>query len=211
MKNIIFVFALIIGLTANSQDRYTKGMQDAFELWGKNKTTEAANLFERIAMAEMDNWVPLYYVAQINILTSFGEEDEEKIHKQLEKAQESVDLAMSISPENPELLVQQALIHTAWIAFDGATYGMSLSSKNTAIYAKALALAPDNPRVVLSKAEWDMGSAKYFGKDTSPFCKDVERSLELFANFKPEGSFYPDWGKERATRILGECRDAEVK
>ena len=211
MKNTFLLISLFIGLTVFGQDKYTKGMQQAFTLWGEGKATEASNLFERIAIAELDNWLPYYYIAQVNTFRSFGETDKEKISQQLEKAQESIDLAMAISPENSEILIQQALIHTAWIAFDGATYGMTLSAKNVAIYAKALGLAPDNPRVVLSKAEWDMGSAKYFGKDTTPYCKDVERSLELFANFKPEGPFYPNWGKERATMILKECHNMEVK
>lgn len=211
MKNTLLLISLFIGFSVFGQDKYFKGMQQAFALWEEEKTTEASNLFERIAMAELDNWLPYYYTAQVNTLRSFGETDKEKISQQLEKAQESIDLAMAISPENPEILIQQAMIHTAWIAFDGATYGMTLSAKNVAIYAKALDLAPNNPRVVLSKAEWDMGSAKYFGKDTAPYCKDVEQSLELFANFKPEGQFYPNWGKERATMILNECHKEEVK
>lgn len=210
MKNTLLLISFLIGLSVFGQDKYTKGMQQAFALWGEEKTTEASNLFERIAMAELDNWLPYYYVAQVNTIRSFGETDKEKISQQLEKAQESIDLAMAISPENPEILIQQAMIHTAWIAFDGTTYGMTLSGKNAVIYTKAIALAPDNPRVVLSKAEWDMGSAKYFGKDTAPYCKDVERSLELFANFKPEGPFYPNWGKERAAMILNNCDNQKV-
>ena len=66
-------------------------------------------------------------------------------------------------------------------------------------------LAPNNPRVILSKAEWDMGSARYFGKDITPYCKDVERALELFATFKSETPFYPTMGKERAEDILENC------
>lgn len=103
-------------------------------------------------------------------------------------------------------MVQQALIHTAWVAYDGATYGMTLSGKVAALYQKALQLAPNNPRVVFSKAEWDMGSAKFFGQDIGPYCKDVEHVLELFANFKPESAFHPNWGKNRAEEIVKNCK-----
>ncbi|MEL6918773.1 MAG: hypothetical protein AAFO99_13710, partial [Bacteroidota bacterium] len=120
--------------------------------------------------------------------------------------QELLDLAKGISPNNPELLVQQAILYTAWIAFDGATYGMTLSGKVVALYEKALKLDAENPRVVFSKAEWDMGSAKFFGQDTTPYCKDVERSLELFATFKPETEFHPNWGEDRATEVLKNCK-----
>jgi len=202
MRRITTIALFLIATISFAQDQYSKGMQKAFQLWGEGKTTEASNMFERISNAEMDNWLPYYYVAQINTIASFGEKDKEKLTKQLEKAQEFIDLAKAISPDNPEILVQQAMTHTAWIAFDGATYGMTLSGKVAALYAKAETLAPENPRVIFSKAEWDMGSAKYFGQDTTPYCKDVERSLELFDTFKAESDFHPNWGKDRAESVL---------
>ncbi|WP_047245029.1 tetratricopeptide repeat protein [Maribacter thermophilus] len=206
MKKIITLIILVVAGNVFAQDKYTKGMEKAFSLWKEGKPLEASNLFERIGTAEPDNWLPYYYVAQINTIISFGEKDEKKLKQQLDKAQEFLDLAKAISPQNPEILVQQAMTYTAWIAFDGATYGMTLSGKVVALYNQAMQLAPKNPRVVFSKAEWDMGSARYFGQDTSPYCKDIERSLELFANFKPEGAFYPNWGEDRAKEALAQCK-----
>ncbi|MEM0931285.1 MAG: hypothetical protein AAGJ12_02385 [Bacteroidota bacterium] len=205
MKKTLIIALLFVGW-AQAQDQYTKGMEKAFDLWKDKKITEASNLFERIAMAEQDNWLPHYYVAQLNTIVSFGEKDKVKLTQQLEKAKEFLDLAKSMSPDNPELLVQEAMINTAWIAFDGATYGMTLAGKNTQLYQKALELAPENPRVVYSKANWDMGSARYFGKDTTPYCKDVEKALELFATFKSEVPFYPKWGENEAKRVLEQCK-----
>lgn len=205
MKKIITLLTIVLTTAGIAQDQYTAGMQKAFALWEEGKAIEASNLFERISAAEPDNWLPYYYVAQINTIISFGEKDEKKLKQQLDKAQEYLDIAKSISPNNPEILVQQAMTHTAWIAFDGATYGMTLSGKVAALYAQALQLSPENPRVVFSKAEWDMGSASYFGQDVSPYCKDVERSLELFANFKPESPFHPNWGADRAEVISKDC------
>ncbi len=205
MKKIITILAVLLTTVTFAQDQYTNGMQKAFQLWGEGKTADASNMFERISNAELDNWLPYYYVAQINTIASFGEKDKEKLTQNLEKAQEFIDLAKAISPDNSEILVQQAMTHTAWIAFDGATYGMTLSGKVVALYQKAAQLDPDNLRVVFSKAEWDMGSAAYFGKDIAPYCKDVKRSLELFANFKPESDFHPNWGADRAEQTHKNC------
>ncbi len=207
MKSLFPVSLLLMFAFTSAQDSYTKGIQKAFALWGEGHTIEAANLFERISTVEKDNWLPFYYVAQINTISAFGETDKEKMTQKLEKAQEYVDIAMAIAPDEAEILVQQAMIYTAWVAFDGATYGMTHSGKVVALYQKALKLAPDNPRVVYSKASWDMGSAQYFGQDTAPYCKDLERALQLFANFKPERPFYPTWGKERAEAALQNCRN----
>src|SRR5690606_19221256 len=106
-----------------------------------------------------------------------------------------------------DLLVMQAQILTNWVAFDGMTYGMKYSAKITELYNKAYALAPNNPMVVLGRAEWNMGSARYFGQDTKPFCKDVEKAIELFTNFKPEKPFYPNWGREHALEVLESCKE----
>ena len=206
MKKLIIIATLLISGFVIGQTNYEKGMDKAFELWGNNQPTEASNMFERIAKAEPDNWLPAYYAAQINIIYCFGEKDEEILSAKLKKAQNLINDATAISKENPEIMVLQALLHTAWVAFDGATYGMTLSGKVVELYTKAKIFAPKNPRVVYCKAEWDMGGAKYFGQDTTPFCKDLEYAKELFANFKPETSFHPNWGKDRLEMLLESCK-----
>lgn len=207
MKNLIPILFLTVTLSINAQSQYESGMQNAMQLWGEQMTKEASNLFERIALAEDDNWLPYYYVALVNTTASFGERDKDKLTQQLEKAKEFNDIANNLSPDHPEVLVMEAMINTAWMAFDGATYGPTLSGKNAQLYQEALQLAPQNPRVVLSKAEWDMGSARYFGKDITPYCKDVQRALELFADFSTDKPFYPQWGKDRAEEVAKQCQD----
>lgn len=207
-KNLMISLFLLTGM-AQAQNNYEEGMNKAFENWGNNNTSEAIHLFERIAAVETDNWIPLYYAAQINILNSFMTKDEKQIQLQLGKAQELLESANTLSPDNPELMVLQGLLHTSWIAYDGATYGPSLAAEVAAIYAKAQAIAPHNPRVALTKADWEMGSARYFGKDTQSFCKDVEHALALLEEEqeKTEPAFYPSWGSERAIEILNSCSD----
>ena len=206
MKTKILAFVLLTMGILSAQDQYTKGMQRALSLWGEGKNVEASNLFERIAMAEEDNWIPYYYVAQVKTVASFGEKDEEKLTQKLKLAKDYVEMAKRISPNNAELLVQEAMINTAWMAYDGATYGPTLSGKNIQLYNQALQLAPGNPRVVYSKASWDMGTARYFGKDTTPYCKDVEKALELFATFESDIPFYPSWGEDQAEQTLDQCK-----
>jgi hypothetical protein len=205
MRHLIIIATLLVMGFVNAQTNYEKGMQKAFDLWGSNNPKEAANLFERIANAETDNWLPAYYAAQVNITSSFGEKDEQKLSAKLKKAQDLINDATAISKDNAEVLVLQALLHTAWVAYDGATYGMTLSPKVVELYVKAQTLAPDNPRVVYCNAEWNMGSARFFGQDVTPYCKDLEKAVELFANFKPETPFHPNWGKDRAIQILESC------
>jgi len=204
MKKILIIALALISFSGISQSKYKEGMNKAFDLWKSEKHWEAANLFERIAQAEMDNWLPPFYVAQINVLYSFDEKDEKKLTAQLNKAQDFINDARAISKSNAEILVIQAQLYTAWVVFDGQRYGMTYSQKIAQLYQEAYNLEPDNPRVAFGKVEWDIGTARFFGQDTAPFCEDLNKAVELFATYEPKGEFYPRGGEEYARGSLAQ-------
>lgn len=205
MKKVTIIIAMLFAVNLSAQSQYEKGMNKAFELWGKQKNKEAAQLFERIANAEKDNWLPSYYAANILIIDGFAIKDEAALTTHLNKAQKLLDISKSISKDNPEVLITQAFLNLVYVAFDGQKYGMTLSGKNVQLYTKALQLDPTNPRAVLAKAQWDIGGAKFFGQPTAPFCKEIERSIELFKKEKKKGMFHPFGGIERAEAALKQC------
>jgi len=207
MTRIITALVLFIcGLAfAQSPSQYEQGMGKAMGLWKEGKTAEATAIFERIASVEKTNWLPNYYVAFINTIEVFKLQDKSKAPAYLDKAQQALDNATAISPNNAELMVAQAMIYTAWIVQDPMANGMKYSNKAMEQYYKAQAIAPENPRVVFSKAEFEIGGAKYWGTDTKPMCAEIERSLGLFAKFKPETAFHPSWGLDRAQEALKNC------
>ena len=206
MTKIIVTFVLFISSLISAQGKYEEGMGKAFSLWKDGKNSEASDMFERIAGAEKDKWLPNYYVALVNTTTAFQTKDKEKISALLGKAQTALDVELAKDQKNAELYVMQAMINTAWIVFDPMTNGMRLTGPNMELYAKAEALAPQNPRVVFSKAEFQIGGARYTGADTKPLCKEVERAIGLFATYKTELPFAPSWGLDRATEALKNCK-----
>ena len=206
MTKIIVAIVLFISSLVSAQGQFEQGMGKAFQLWDEGKNTEASAMFERIAAAEKTSWLPNYYVALVNTTTAFGTKDKEQISLLLDKAQNALDVELIKTPNNAELLVMQALIHTAWIAFDPMTNGQKLSGTVMELYAKAEALAPENPRAVFGKAEFEIGGAKFWGKDTKPMCAQIEKAIGLFATFKPETPFSPKWGLERAQEALKNCK-----
>ena len=206
MKHLITSVLFIAFGMLSAQSNFKKGMEKAFELLQSDKLDEAINLFERIANAEKDNWLPHYYIAQINSMKSWNVKEETQLKAQLDKAQEHLNTAMALSKNNPELMVMQGQIYTNWIAFDGRTYGMKYSAKVSELYNNAYKLAPKNPRVVMCKADWAMGSARYFGQDPKPYCKELESSLALFDAFEAESKYHPNWGKNRAKEALKPCK-----
>ena len=206
MEKVVLVLALSLSALGMSQKNYEQGMQQALQLWGEGYPTEASSLFERISSAENENWLPSYYVALVNTTEAFKYLNQNTADSYLSKAQAALDPLMDKYPNNAELLVMQAMIHTAYIAKDPMTNGQRLTAPVMQLYGQAKAIAPDNPRVVLSKAQFEMGSAQFFGADTTPICAEIEKSLELFDTFKPETPFHPTWGKDQAQQALKNCK-----
>ena len=204
MKKLLFIAMAFVAFTGFSQSKYEQGMEKAFDLWKNNQPWEAANLFERIAQAEPDNWLPPFYVAQINVIYSFSEKDEDKLTAQLKKAQDFLNDAKAISKDNAEILVVQAQLYTAWVVFDGAKYGMTMSPKINQLYQEAYKLEPENPRAAFGKVEWELGTARWFGQDTKPFCEDLKKAVALFDTYEPKGQYYPSGGGEYARQSLAQ-------
>jgi len=206
MLKIITTIAIFISSLLSAQTQFEQGMGQAFGLWKEGKNTEASAMFERIASAEKNSWLPNYYVALVNTTSAFTEKDKSKIDLLLTKAQDALDVEMIKDQNNSELYVMQALIYTAWVVADPMTNGMKYSAKVMEDYAKAKALNPNNPRAVFGEADFQLGGAKWTGVDTKPLCVQVNKAVELFATFKPETAFSPKWGLERALEVQKNCK-----
>jgi tetratricopeptide (TPR) repeat protein len=208
MKKCILSSVIILSaIFAQAQSQYEQRMNKAFELWKTGSPTEASAMFERIASVETDNWLPNYYVALINATAAFQvSNDKQKVSLLLDKAQERLDIEFAKNPQNPEILVLQALIYTAWISSDPMNNGMKMSGKVMELYGKAEKIAPNNPRVVFGKAEFEIGGASYFKQDTSVMCGQIDKAISLFSNFKAESIYHPNWGLDRALEVQKKCK-----
>lgn len=206
MVRLITTAVLLFCSAVFGQGQFEQGMGKAFGMWKSGQATEASALFERIASVEKKSWLPNYYVAMINAVEAFKPENREKAMSLIEKGQNALNNAKLVSPNNDEINVMQALIYTAILVQDPMTNGMKYSPLAMTEYHKALAINPKNPRAVFGKAEFELGSAKWTGADTKPLCAEINRSLELFTNFKPESPFHPNWGLDRAQEALTSCK-----
>ena len=206
MTKIITIIALFVASLVSAQGQFEQGMGKALQTWKEGKPAEAVAQLERIASVEKTNWLPNYYIAFINTTQAFGEKDKTKMESLLRVAQKAQDVCNELAQDNPEVLVMQAMIHTAWIAYDPMTNGQKLSGKVMELYGKAQAIAPENPRVVFCKAEFEIGGAKFWGTDTTPMCAQIDKAIGLFATFKPETAFHPSWGLDRAQAELKKCK-----
>jgi hypothetical protein len=206
MTKIITIIALFVASVVSAQGQFEQGMGKALQTWKEGKPAEAVAQLERIASVEKTNWLPNYYIALINTTQAFREQDKTKMLSLIESAQKAQDVCNDLAMDNPEVLVMQSMIHTASIVYDPMTNGQKLSGDVMYILNKAYKIAPENPRVVFQKASFEIGMAEYFGQDTKAMCAQIEKSIELFATFKPESAFHPSWGLDRAQAELKKCK-----
>ncbi len=206
MTKLITIIAMFVASIVSAQTQFDQGMKKALQTWKNGNSTEALVQFEKIASVEKTNWLPNYYIALINTTQAFGEQDKTKMLSLIESAQKAQDFCNDLAMDNPEVLVMQAMIHTASIVYDPMTNGQKLSGDVMYILNKAYKIAPENPRVVFQKASFEIGMAQYFGQDTKPMCAQIEKSIELFATFKPETAFHPSWGLDRAQEAVKGCK-----
>ena len=206
MTKLITIIAMFVASIVSAQTQFDQGMKKALQTWKNGNSTEALVQFEKIASVEKTNWLPNYYIALINTTQAFGEQDKTKMLSLIESAQKAQDFCNDLAMDNPEVLVMQAMIHTASIVYDPMTNGQKLSGDVMYILNKAYKIAPENPRVVFQNASFEIGMAQYFGQDTKPMCAQIEKAIELFATFKPETAFHPSWGLDRAQAELKKCK-----
>lgn len=201
---ITFIALMIVGLL--SAQNKLSNFEEAVTLFNQSDNAQAKVLFQNEVAQETDNWLPYYYLSLLNASEALeNRNDLEKMKTLLESAQEYQDKINSLQPNNAEVLIIQALIHTGWIVHNPLINGQRLSVDIEFLFQKAKEIAPNNPRVVLQKALYDLGKAQYFGQDVSPYCNELQNAIELFATFKPESEWHPNWGLAIAESRINEC------
>ncbi len=205
MKYILIFLATLISTATIGQSQYEAGMKNAFELWTNQNTNEAVALFERIGQAEKENWLPIYYAANVLISNSFSIEEEEKRMSTLEKAKKYIKEAHERSENNDEIYTLEGLLYTAYVAFDPGTYAMQYSQKIMELHNKAININPNNPRALANKIEYEMGGAKFFNQDLKPYCDQLQDILVKFDQQNSQLVFAPKYGKERVLEIIQDC------
>lgn len=206
MTRIITAIVLLLVELVTAQNKTETQLQSALENWNNNQKELATTQFEQIATNDSQNWLAQYYVAYSNVVLALNAKDnKDQMKTLLVKAQEAQDKLNVLQPDNAEVLVLQALINTGWIVFNPMVNGQKMSGDVDYIYKRAFELAPENPRVLLCKTEFEMGRARFFGMETKSYCEQFKKVVELFSTFKPQSSVHPNWGLEKVNEDLVKC------
>lgn len=212
MKKLVVIIGILVsGLTVNAQSQkaYIGAMSKGLQSMGAAQTMEdwqaVAGQFERISAKVSDQWHPHYYAALAYINMSFRAGSVTEMDKLTDKAQEYIDAAKKVAPNNSEVVALQGFKYMIVLSADPESRGQSMSPMAMQQFGKALNIDPNNPRANIFLAQMEMGMAQFFGSPTDKACEKGQKALDLFNTAPEEKSLDPSWGKETAEEFVKQC------
>lgn len=214
MKTIsTLLMATVISLTAfaTNSDAYKKAMGKALAEMQKSSSieelTNTANQFQRIAKAADQEWLPLYYHAQCYVLMGFNTDKEvDERDGYLDLAQNSIDDALKLAPNQSELFALQSMLHTARLVIDPMSRGQKMMAASGKAIGQSLAINPKNPRAQYLLLSNEVGQAQFFGKDPLEYCERIHALQANWDDLNVSPEFYPKWGKEEIVSMANNCK-----
>ncbi len=201
-------FAILFFIAFATVNDYQQAMERSLatleESSGVEQLSAAANRFERIARAEEDQWLPWYYAAYATLHAAIESPSAEK-DQQLDVAQQHLDNALALAPEESEVVALQGYIYTIRVTVDPANRGQELAPKATRTLTQALQLNPDNPRALYLLGQMQYGTAQFFGSDTSDICQLFTQAVEKYESATHDDALMPAWGKAGAQAMQQQC------
>lgn len=197
-------FLIIIGILAD--EKYDNAMKKNLDRMETCKTASdyinAANSFERIALAENTKWLPFYYASFNYVLASHMDSSNVQKDLYLDKALGFVNLADSLAPNNSEIYTLKGMLAQARMQIDPMNRWQKYGGEAQMNFKKALEADSLNPR-----PEYLIGIGVYytpqqFGGGPDKAKPILENSLRKFGLFVPENDLMPKWGKQMVEELL---------
>jgi hypothetical protein len=209
MKQVIIILALFFtSQLVIGQGKYESGMQKAIDQMNTAKTAEdmltASALFERIADAEKDKWLPYYYAAYANHLSGWMNTKADK-DKVAEKSKDLLFKAETLD-RNSETFCLRQMIAIQQMMVDPMSRYQSYGAEATKALEEAKKLDANNPRIYMLEGQTLMNTPEAFGGGKKVAKSLFEKSVALYETFKPASAFHPNWGKAETAKLLAACQ-----
>lgn len=212
MKKILLIaFVLLIALkTPGSDTLYYSMLRSSIDLAYKDYKLEnyrqLANCSERILLVYKNEWLPYYYEAYAYINMGFIETNEGDKEMYCDKAQNLLDEAFKIKPDESEIYVLQSMLYYARMSISPMINGPMYLPKAVSALNDAEKLDPENPRIYYLRGKSTMNTPKFFGGGKEAAIPIFDKALNVFKSFKPKSIIHPFWGEKDALRLYNECK-----
>jgi tetratricopeptide (TPR) repeat protein len=212
MKKILLIaFVFLIALkTSGSDTLYYSMLRKSIDLAYKDYKLEnyrqLANCSERILLVYKNEWLPYYYEAYAYINMGFIETKEGDREIYCDKAQNLLDEAFKIKPDESEIYVLQSMLYYARMSISPMINGPIYLPKAVRALDDAEKLEPGNPRIYYLRGKSTMNTPKFFGGGKEAAIPIFDKALSVYKRFKPKSIIHPFWGEEDAFRLYNECK-----
>lgn len=211
MKSLaLFVLTLLLSAASFAEvSKYEQTMLEQIDKLYKVQTPEdyqpIINTFERIAAKESDKWEPLYYAGYAYSMMAVRSEETKDKDKYLDLGLEKVKQGQQLAQQESELVALEGFIHMIRVTIDPASRGQQYSGMSMASFGKALAMNPENPRASYLMAQMKIGTARFFGSDTSEACEEAIAAVKKFDTYTSDNVLAPQWGRRQAEGTATQC------
>src|SRR4030042_984869 len=171
---------------------------------------QLANCSERIFLVYKDEWIPYYYGAYAYINMSFMETDQSIMEMYCDRAQDLLDEAFKIKPDESEIYVLQSMLYFARMSISLMINGPLYLPKASGALHDAGKLDPGNPRIYYLSGKSIMNTPKFFGGGKEAAIPLFEKALNIFRNFKTKSIVLPAGGQEEQPKLYNECKAAST-
>lgn len=206
---IVMIFAASVSLMADEKS-YNEAMASALAQMKTAATpadfNDVANLFERIAQAEKNQWLPYYYSAYASVIQSFVNKDQTQTDKILDYGEKMLTEAMKIKADESENYVVQGFLYIARIMVDPNTRGAEYSQLANTSFKKAQELNPENPRADYMLGITLLNTPDFYGGGKTVAKPVLEGAIKKYDKFVPLSALHPNWGKEECQKQLDSCK-----
>ncbi len=165
-----------------------------------------ANKFERIAIAEKNQWLAYYYAAFCQVNYTYMEKDKSKVDAIADKATELIDKADALQPNNSEISTIKSMIASSHMMVNPMQRYMEYGPEAQSFIDAAMQQDPTNPRPEYLKGQGLKYTPEQFGGGCAMAKPVLQSSLAKYNTFKAASDIHPTWGKQRVEMLISECK-----
>ena len=211
-KTIVFVSLMTVSVFSFAQsEKYIAAMKaniTAIDTSFRNPQNllALANNFERIALAEKNQWLAYYYASLCQVNYTYMEQDKSKVDGIADKATALLNKADSLQPNNSEISCVKSMIANAHLMVNPMQRYMEYGPLSAAALDDAIKQDPTNPRPYSLKGEGLKYTPEQFGGGCKTASEQLQTAMDKYATFKPVSDLAPNWGMKRTEMLLKECK-----
>ncbi len=213
MKKIIIASFLLLSAAGSfaQSEKYIAAMKKnitAIDTSFKNPVDllTLANNFERIAIAEKNQWLAYYYAAFCQVNYGFMQQDKDKVDAIADKSTDMISKADSLMPNNSEISCIKSMIASCHMMVNPMQRWQEYGAESNGNMEAAMKQDPANPRPYYLKGQALKYTPEQFGGGCATAKPELQTALAKYAAFKPASELAPGWGQVQVEALLKDCK-----